>query len=171
MTIVNYDPRLVKSKNPYPKGPNDWKRFFSFNTDAKVIGIQYIVTALFFLLIGGLLAMLIRGELITPPSDLFDPTVYNGLYTMHGTIMLFLFLFPILSGLTNLLVPPMIGAPDMAFPKLNALAFWLVPVFSIILLLSFFVPGGPASSGWWSYPPISIQNPLGQIINLSLIHI
>ncbi len=94
MTIVNYDTRLVKTKNPYPKGPNDWKRFFSFNTDAKVIGIQYIVTALFFLLIGGLLGMLIRGELITPPSDLFDPTVYNGLYTMHGTIMLFFVPFP-----------------------------------------------------------------------------
>ena len=55
MTIINYDQRLVRSKNPYPKGPNDWKRFFSFNTDAKVIGIQYIVTALFFLLLGGLL--------------------------------------------------------------------------------------------------------------------
>ena len=81
MTIINYDQRLVRSKNPYPKGPNDWKRFFSFNTDAKVIGIQYIVTALFFLLLGGLLGMLVRGELITPPSDLFDPTVYNGLYT------------------------------------------------------------------------------------------
>ncbi len=171
MTIINYDQRLVRSKNPYPKGPNDWKRFFSFNTDAKVIGIQYIVTALFFLLLGGLLGMLVRGELITPPSDLFDPTVYNGLYTMHGTVMLFLFLFPMLSGLTNLLVPPMIGAPDMAFPKLNALAFWLVPVFSIILLLSFFVPGGPASSGWWSYPPISIQNPLGKMINGEMLWI
>ena len=120
MTTTNYDQRILKTKDPYPKGPNDWRRFFSFNTDAKVIGIQYIVTALFFLLLGGLLGMLVRGELITPPSDLFDPTVYNGLYTMHGTVMLFLFLFPMLSGLTNILVPPMIGAPDMAFPKLNA---------------------------------------------------
>ena len=105
MTIINYDQRLVRSKNPYPKGPNDWKRFFSFNTDAKVIGIQYIVTALFFLLIGGLLGMLVRGELITPPSDLFDPTVYNGLYTMHGTVMLFLFLFPMSVSYTHLTLP------------------------------------------------------------------
>ena len=171
MTITNYDERIIKSNHPIPGAPNNWRRFFGFNTDAKVIGIQYIVTALVFLLLGGLLGMLIRGELITPPSDLFDPTVYNGLYTMHGTVMLFLFLFPILSGLTNLLVPPMIGAPDMAFPKLNALAFWLVPVFSIVLLISFFVPGGPASSGWWSYPPVSIQNPLGHFLNGQMLWI
>ena len=171
MTITNYDERILKSNHPIPGAPNNWRRFFGFNTDAKVIGIQYIVTALVFLLLGGLLGMLIRGELITPPSDLFDPTVYNGLYTMHGTVMLFLFLFPILSGLTNLLVPPMIGAPDMAFPKLNALAFWLVPVFSIVLLTSFFVPGGPASSGWWSYPPVSIQNPLGHFLNGQMLWI
>ena len=64
-----------------------WTRYFGFNTDAKVIGIQYIVVAFFFFLIGGFLAMIIRGELITPASDLVDRTVYNGLYTMHGTIM------------------------------------------------------------------------------------
>lgn len=100
-----------------------WTRYFGFNTDAKVIGIQYIVVAFFFFLIGGLLAMIIRGELITPASDLVDRTVYNGIYTMHGTIMLFLFVFPVLNGLNNLLIPTMIGAPDMAFPRLNAVAF------------------------------------------------
>ena len=94
-----------------------------------------------------------------------DPTVYNGLYTMHGTVMLFLFLFPVLNGLNNLLIPTMIGAPDMAFPKLNAAAFWLVPVFAVLLMASFFVPGGPAQAGWWSYPPVSIQNPLGHFFN------
>ena len=89
MTITNYDERIIKVNQPVPGAPNNWRRFFGFNTDAKVIGIQYIVTALIFLLLGGLLGMLIRGELITPPSDLFDPTVYNGLYTMHGTCLLY----------------------------------------------------------------------------------
>ena len=79
-----------------------------------MIGIQYIATSLFFLLVGGLLAMIVRGELITPPADLVDPRVYNGLYTMHGTVMLFLFLFPILNGFNNLLIPTMIGAPGPA---------------------------------------------------------
>jgi cytochrome c oxidase subunit 1 len=106
-----------------------------------------------------------RGELLTPPADLVDPTVYNGLYTMHGTVMLFLFLFPVLNGFNNLLIPPMIGAPDMAFPRLNAAAFWLVPLFGVILMASFLVPGGPSGSGWWAYPPVSTQNPLGHFIN------
>jgi cytochrome c oxidase subunit 1 len=94
-----------------------------------------------------------------------DPSVYNGLYTMHGTVMLFLFLFPILNGFNNLLIPTMIGAPDMAFPRLNALAFWLFPVFGALLMASFFLPGGPSSSGWWAYPPVSTQNPLGHFLN------
>ncbi|MFM2159396.1 MAG: hypothetical protein RLZZ124_1870, partial [Cyanobacteriota bacterium] len=109
---------------PEPPPPANWSRYLGFSTDAKVIGIQYIVTAFFFFLIGGLLAMVIRGELITPAADLVDRSVYNGIYTMHGTIMLFLFIFPVLNGLNNLLIPTMIGAPDMAFPRLNTAAFW-----------------------------------------------
>jgi Heme/copper-type cytochrome/quinol oxidases, subunit 1 len=133
---------------PSPPENTSWSRYFSFNTDAKVIGIQYIVTAFFFFLIGGLLAMIIRGELITPASDLVDRTVYNGIYTMHGTIMLFLFIFPVLNGLNNLLIPTMIGAPDMAFPRLNAVAFWLVPIFGALLIGSFFVlVGRPIPAG------------------------
>ena len=157
MTIATFPPE--------PRPPAGWSRYFGLSTDAKVIGIQYIVTAFFFFLIGGLLAMVIRGELITPASDLVDRSVYNGIYTMHGTIMLFLFIFPVLNGLNNLLIPTMIGAPDMAFPRLNTAAFWLVPVFGTLLIASFFVPGGPATAGWWSYPPVSIQNPLGHLIN------
>jgi cytochrome c oxidase subunit 1 len=145
--------------------PQPWRRYFGFSTDHKVIGIQYLVTAFFFFLIGGLLAMIIRGELITPESDLVDRAVYNAMFTMHGTIMLFLWTFPALVGLSNYLVPLMIGAQDMAFPRLNAAAFWMVPVFGVILIGSFFVPGGPAQSGWWSYPPVSLQNPTGNLIN------
>ncbi|MEO1636564.1 MAG: cbb3-type cytochrome c oxidase subunit I, partial [Cyanobacteria bacterium J06631_9] len=153
------------SQQPEPGAPDNWRRFFSFSTDHKVIGIQYIVTAFIFFLFGGLLAMVMRGELITPESDLVDRTVYNGLFTMHGTIMLFMWTFPMLNGLANYLVPLQIGARDMAFPKLNAIAFWLVPVFGVILTASFFVPGGPSQSGWWAYPPVSLQNPTGNLLN------
>ncbi|AOX02752.1 cytochrome c oxidase subunit I [Moorena producens PAL-8-15-08-1] len=150
---------------PSPGAPEDWKRFFSFSTDHKVIGIQYIVTSFFFFLIGGIFAMIVRGELITPEADLVDRTVYNAMFTLHGTVMLFLWTFPVLAGLANYLVPLMIGARDMAFPRLNALAFWMVPVFGIVLMGSFLAPGGPAQAGWWSYPPVSLQNPTGALIN------
>ena len=90
MTSASFPPNYAHPEE------GSWKRYFTFNTDAKVIGIQYIVLAFFYFMIGGLLAMIIRGELITPAADLVDRTVYNGIYTMHGTIMLFLFIFPVL---------------------------------------------------------------------------
>ena len=145
--------------------PQTWRTYFSFSTDHKVIGIQYLVTSFIFFLVGGIFAMILRGELITPESDLIDRTVYNAMFTMHGTVMLFLWTFPSLVGLANYLVPLMIGARDMAFPRLNAVAFWMVPVVGILLMASFFVPGGPAQSGWWAYPPVSTQNPTGNLIN------
>jgi cytochrome c oxidase subunit I len=160
--LVTPSPSVI---HPQPDSPPSWRRYFSFSTDHKVIGIQYLVTAFFFFLVGGLLAMIIRGELITPESDLVDRAVYNAMFTMHGTIMLFLWTFPALLGLSNFLVPLMIGARDMAFPRLNAAAFWMVPVFGVILMASFFVPGGPSQSGWWAYPPVSLQNPTGNLIN------
>ncbi|WP_434685775.1 cytochrome c oxidase subunit I [Pseudanabaena minima] len=163
MTNIPID--AIADLPPQSEQPEDWRRFFGFSTDHKVIGIQYIVTSFFFFLIGGVLAMVIRGELITPESDLVDRAVYNSMFTMHGTIMLFLWTFPMLLGLANYLVPLMIGARDMAFPRLNAVAFWMVPVFGVILMASFFIPGGTSQSGWWAYPPVSLQNPTGNLIN------
>ncbi|MEH2423647.1 MAG: cytochrome c oxidase subunit I [Nostoc sp.] len=156
---------IFPSEKPHHETTNGWKKYFSFSTDHKVIGIQYLVTSFFFLLIGGIFAMVIRGELLTPESDLVDRTVYNGMFTMHGTVMLFLWTFPSLVGFANYLVPLMIGARDMAFPRLNAVAFWMVPVVGILMMGSFLVPGGPAQAGWWSYPPVSLQNPTGNLIN------
>ena len=164
MTNISVD-SLDFVKPPDSNPPENWRRFFSFSTDHKVIGIQYIVTSFFFFLVGGVLAMIIRGELLTPEADLVDRAVYNAMFTMHGTIMLFLWTFPVLLGLSNYLVPLMIGARDMAFPRLNAVAFWMVPLFGIILMASFFIPGGPSQSGWWAYPPVSLQNPTKNLIN------
>ncbi len=161
---------LGESENS-PKKPQDWRIYFSFSTDHKVIGIQYLVTTFIFFLIGGLLAMLIRAELITPDLNLVDRPFYNGLFTLHGTIMIFLWIIPAMAGLANYLVPLMIGAKDMAFPILNAIAFWIIPPAGILLLSSFFLPSGSAQAGWWSYPPVSLQNPSGHLINGELIWI
>lgn len=139
----------------------DWRRYFTFNKDHKVIGIQYLVTTFTFFLIAGLFAMIIRGELVTPQSDLVDRSLYNALFTIHGTAMIFLWTIPSQTGLANYLVPLMIGAKDIAFPFLNALSFWIIPPAGILMLSSFLLPGGPAQAGWWSYPPVSIQTSYG----------
>ncbi|BAZ65421.1 cytochrome c oxidase subunit I [Fischerella sp. NIES-4106] len=165
MTNISIENIGIAGEQPHHPTPDNWKRYFSFSTDHKVIGIQYLVTSFIFFLVGGIFAMILRGELITPDSDLIDRTMYNGMFTMHGTVMLFLWTFPSLVGIANYLVPLMIGARDMAFPRLNAAAFWMVPVVGILLMSSFFVPGGPAQAGWWSYPPVSLQNPTGNLIN------
>ncbi|MBA3922950.1 MAG: cytochrome c oxidase subunit I [Nostocaceae cyanobacterium] len=150
--------------------PNRW-RYFSFSTDHKVIGIQYMVTSFVFFLIAGLFSMLMRAELLTPELNLLSRPLYNGLFTLHGTMMIFLWIIPCLVGLANYLVPLMIGARDMAFPRLNAIAFWLIPPTGIFLLSSFLLPSGTAQAGWWSYPPVSIQNPSGHLFNGELFWI
>ncbi|MDF5720290.1 MAG: cbb3-type cytochrome c oxidase subunit I [Rhizonema sp. PD37] len=148
-----------------------WREYFSFSTDHKVIGVQYMTTTFFFFLVGGLFAMLIRAELLTPNSDLVDRPFYNGLFTMHGTIMIFLWIIPFNAGLANYVIPLMIGAMDMAFPLLNAIAFWIIPPAGILLLSSFLLPTGTAQAGWWSYPPVSLQVPEGHLFNGELIWI
>lgn len=165
MTNVPINGVNLLGDKPESEPPNNWRRYLSFSTDHKVIGIQYLVTSFIFFLIGGVLSMVIRAELITPEADFLDRTLYNSMFTMHGTIMIFLWIFPSLVGLSNYLVPLMIGAQDMAFPRLNAVAFWLVPIFGILLMATFFLPDGTAQAGWWVYPPVSIQNPSGRLIN------
>ncbi|MDJ0776138.1 MAG: cbb3-type cytochrome c oxidase subunit I, partial [Mastigocoleus sp. MO_167.B18] len=95
----------------------EWYHYFTFNIDHKVIGIQYLVTAFIFYLIGGLMAVAMRAELATPDPDIVDPNLYNALMTNHGTIMIFLWIVPsAIGGFGNYLVPLMVGARDMAFP-------------------------------------------------------
>jgi cytochrome c oxidase subunit 1 len=131
------------------------KDYFTFNIDHKVIGIQYLVTAFVFYLIGGLMAIAIRTELATPEADFIDPNLYNAFMTNHGTIMIFLWIVPsAIGGFGNYLVPLMVGARDMAFPKLNAIAFWLNPPAGLLLLGSFIFGG--SQSGWTAYPPLSL---------------
>jgi cytochrome c oxidase subunit 1 len=144
-------------------GARSWRDYFRVNTDHKVIGIQYTVTALVFLLIGGLLAEVIRAELAQPGQQLVSPNTYNGLFSVHASIMIFLVIIPIFAGLANYVIPLMIGAPDMAFPRLNALSYWLLPVAGTMMMASFLVPDGSAfNTGWTAYAPLSTDAPLGQ---------
>jgi cytochrome c oxidase subunit I len=140
---------------PHDHPERKWWHFFTFSTDHKVIGIQYLVTAFIFYMIGGSLATAIRTELATPAPDFVTPETYNTLLTLHGTIMIFLWIVPAGAGLANYLIPLMIGARDMAFPKLNAVAFWMIPPSGLMLVASFFLEGPQA--GWTSYPPLSLM--------------
>ena len=124
-----------------------------------MIGIQYVVTSFFFMFVGGLLAMLVRAELAQPGPQFVDANAYNGLFSVHASLMIFLFIIPVFAGLANYVLPLMIGAPDMAFPRLNALSFWLLPIAGIMMTLSFFAPGGSFSTGWTAYAPLSTERP------------
>jgi cytochrome c oxidase subunit 1 len=126
-------------------------------TDHKRIGILYVVTALFFLGAGGVMALLIRTQLIQAQMDFIVRDGYNELITMHGTTMVFLAIVPVWAGFANYLVPLMIGARDVAFPRLNALSYWLYASGGVILFSSFFANGGAPRAGWTGYPPLSVQ--------------
>src|SRR5262245_54067790 len=149
------------------------------STDHKVIGLQYLVTSLFFLLLGFCLIVLIRWQLAFPaqpipfigglfgdanaPQGVMLPEFYTQLGAMHGTIMVFLAVVPFAVGaFGNYLVPLMIGAPDMAFPRLNALSYWLYLAGGLVMVASFFLPGGAANSGWTSYAPLAVIATMGQ---------
>jgi len=124
-------------------------------TDHKKIGILYLVNSFVFFFIGGVLALGVRSQLAVPDNKLFSPDLYNQLFTMHASLMLFLFIIPILAGFANYVVPLQIGAPDMAFPRINALSFWMLPLAGIIMLAGFLVPGGAAAEGWTSCSPLA----------------
>jgi cytochrome c oxidase subunit 1 len=149
-----------------------WRKYV-FSLDHKVIGIQYAVTGLLFLLFGFSLMMLMRYQLAYPgspipiiggwlgvlnaPGGIMLPEFYNQLGAMHGTIMVFMGVVPLaVGGFGNFVVPLQIGAPDMAFPKLNMMSYWVFFVGGVTMLASFFLPAGAAQSGWTSYPPLSV---------------
>jgi cytochrome c oxidase subunit 1 len=159
------------AEHPHGHELGFWRKYV-FSTDHKVIGIQYAITGLLFLLFGFCLMMLMRWQLAFPgralplighlfgearmPGGSMLPEFYNELGAMHGTIMVFLGVVPLaVGGFGNFVLPLQIGAPDMAFPKLNMLSYQAFLLGGLTMLLSFFVPGGAASSGWTSYTPLS----------------
>jgi cytochrome c oxidase subunit I len=132
--------------------PRGWLAWLT-TTDHKKIGILYLYTTFLFFILGGVEALIMRLQLAQPNNTLIDAGAYNGLVTVHGTTMVFLFLVPVLAGFGNYLVPLMIGARDMAFPRLNALSYWLLLFGGIAFYCSFFWE--PPQAGWTMYPPLS----------------
>ncbi len=156
-----------------------WIRTYVFSTDHKVIGIQYGISALLFLLFGFTLMMIMRWQIAYPgqpipwigswfgsdnaPDGIMLPEFYNQLGAMHGTIMVFLGVVPLAVGaFGNYVMPLQIGAIDMAFPKLNMASYWVFFMGGVTMLVSFFLPGGAANSGWTSYAPLSVIATMGQ---------
>src|SRR5215471_3284756 len=129
--------------------------------DHKRIGILYILYALFFLVVAGIEAIIIRIQLMYPHNDFVSPQVFNRMFTMHGTTMIFFVAIPVLFGFANFLVPLMIGARDMAFPRLNAFSFWLTALGGFLLYFSFlganglYGAGNAPDVGWWAYAPLT----------------
>ena len=140
---------------PEPRRPPEGLVGWLATTDHKRIGILYMVTAFAFFLVGGVLALLMRAELAQPGLQVVSVSFYNQLFTMHGSIMMFLFAVPMAFGLANYLVPLHLGAPDMAFPRLNALSYWLFLGGGLTMLAGFLTSKGAAAFGWTAYTPLS----------------
>src|SRR5205085_10667059 len=153
-------------------------RKYIFSTDHKIIGIQFLISTLIFLAIGGTLALFVRAQLAWPHAELpivswfypadsggrMPPDFYNMLFSMHATIMIFFVIIPILAGaFGNFVIPLMIGARDMAFPVLNMMSYWFMWPAFILILASFFVEGQAPGAGWTSYPTLaSVSMPPGE---------
>jgi cytochrome c oxidase subunit 1 len=131
-----------------------WVLDWLTTVDHKKIGVLYIVNSFVFFFFAGLLALVIRSELAVPGLQFVDESTFNQSFTMHGTLMIFLFIVPIFSGFGNYVVPLMLGAPDMAFPRINALSFWMLP-FGGLLIVSGYLVGGAAAGGWTGYNPLT----------------
>ncbi|MEV4566370.1 cytochrome c oxidase subunit I [Nonomuraea sp. NPDC049419] len=125
------------------------------STDHKTIGYMYLIASFLFFALAGLMALIIRAELVQPGLQLVSNEAYNQLFTMHGTIMMLLFATPLFAGFANVIMPLQIGAPDVAFPRLNAVSFWLFLFGGLIVVSGFFSAGGAADFGWFAYTPLS----------------
>src|SRR3984893_16863538 len=152
MAVAEATPESVTrpAAPPWTAVLHDWVT----TVDHKKIGIMYVLMALIFLVVGGVEALLLRWQLLWPRYDFLGPDVFNQMFTMHGTTMVFFMGMPILIGMGNYLVPLMIGARDMAFPRLNALGFWLTLLGGLLVYFSFATGGAPAI-GWFAYSPLT----------------
>ncbi|MGZ6341229.1 MAG: cytochrome c oxidase subunit I, partial [Candidatus Limnocylindrales bacterium] len=155
---------VLRPATTYRTGLYEWLT----TTDHKKIGIMYVINSFLFFILAGMLALGVRTELAQPGIQFFDEKLYNQLFTMHGTVMIFLFVIPMLAGFGNYVVPLMIGAADMAFPRINALSFWMLPLAGLLLFTGF-LTGGAAAEGWTSYSPLAQAKYSGMGTDLWLV--
>ncbi|MEY4176091.1 MAG: hypothetical protein RI900_3256, partial [Actinomycetota bacterium] len=136
-----------------PVSSTGWKSWL-FTVDHKKLGLMYGAVSLFFFLVGGIEALLIRLQLAAPDNTVLSAGLYNEMFTMHATTMVFLFVMPMAAAFANYFLPLQVGARDVAFPRINALGFWLFLFGGIFLNTSWFL-GGAADGGWFMYSPNS----------------
>jgi cytochrome c oxidase subunit 1 len=155
MTIVQESQVQAAAVQHEQKVPGGFYKWIT-SVDHKVIGKNYMYTALTFMFIAGAMALLIRTQLFNPNGHVVSLQTYNELFTIHGSMMLYLFAGPFaFGGFANYIVPLQIGAPDMAFPRLNNLSYWLFLTGGVTMLLGFFTASGAAAFGWVAYAPLS----------------
>ncbi|MCX9155529.1 cytochrome c oxidase subunit I [Niveibacterium sp. 24ML] len=140
-------------------------------TNHKDIGSMYLIFSFIMFLSGGVMALTIRAELFAPGLQVVQPEFFNQLTTMHGLVMVFGAIMPAFVGFANWQIPLMIGASDMAFARMNNWSFWLLPPAALLLLGSFFVPGGATAAGWTLYAPLSVQMGMGMDLTIFAVHI
>ncbi|HYP83294.1 cbb3-type cytochrome c oxidase subunit I [Variovorax sp.] len=161
--MTQREPERLPNALPRPPGeraalerawaaPSGWRRLSAVNNSH--VGAYYIVTAMLFFLLGGVLALLMRAQLAVPDNDLVPAGTYNQLFTMHGTVMMFLFAVPIVEALAVYLLPGMLGARDLPFPRLSAYAFWAYAIGGLAFFCTLFFGASP-DGGWFMYPPLT----------------
>jgi cytochrome c oxidase subunit 1 len=153
MTLVD-EKQAEAPEPPEPHEPSGLLKWFT-TTDHKVIGKSYIATSFAFFCLAGVLALLLRTQLAEPNNGFLNQQDYNQIFTLHGTVMMFLFATPFGFGLANYFIPLHVGAPDMAFPRLNALSYWMFLGGGLIVVSGFLTAGGNAAFGWTAYAPLS----------------
>jgi cytochrome c oxidase subunit 1 len=140
-------------------------------TNHKDIGTLYLWFSFIMFMVGGIMALVIRAELFAPGLQIVDPDFFNQMTTMHGLIMVFGAIMPAFVGFANWLIPMQIGAPDMAFARMNNWSFWILPFAALLLILSFFTPGGAPGVGWTLYAPLTVQMGVGMDLTIFAVHL
>ncbi len=158
---------VAHAHDHHPSGITRW----ICATNHKDIGTMYLWFSFIMFLTGGVMALTIRAELFQPGIQVVNPEFFNQLTTMHGLVMVFGAIMPAFVGFANWQVPLMIGAPDMAFARMNNWSFWLLPPAALLLIGSFFAPGGAPAGGWTFYPPLSVQMGVGMDMMIFAVHI
>lgn len=164
------NPTLAEKFENYLDYPGMKKGLFGwiFSIDHKRIGLLYLVSMVLFFSVGVTLAFIMKLEMLTPGKDVVDPQTYNTLFTLHGVIMIFLFIIPGIPAIFgNFFLPIQIGAKDVAFPRLNLLSWWLYMIGGIFAIVSLFLQGGPIDTGWTFYVPYSIRTTTNVILPLT----
>ncbi|HZY17874.1 MAG TPA: cytochrome c oxidase subunit I [Ramlibacter sp.] len=156
MSAVIEHPAAAPDSGHHHDAPPGWRRWV-YATNHKDIGTLYLLFSFTMFLVGGVLALLIRAELFQPGLQLVNPELFNQFVTMHGLIMVFGAIMPAFVGFANWMIPLQIGASDMAFARLNNFSFWLLVPAALILVGSFFMPGGAPATGWTLYQPLTLQ--------------